>query len=260
MKREKISKALRFEVFKRDSFKCQYCGASAPDVLLHVDHIHPVAKGGTAEITNLITACVDCNGGKSDRLLSDDAALKRQRGQLEEMQERRIQLEMMAEWHRSMISLKDQALATAEDLWGKVVGWTWTETARADVRKLIAQFGIADVLTAIPKVERYLVVDSGGLTTKASAQIAFGRLGGICATARRELEDPELHEIYKVRYSLSARLPSMQPWQVSRGIDKLRKAGFTAQEIRRAMDGVTKWYQFDEVIDALLDAARPHGE
>lgn len=38
-KRIAISKRVRFDVFKRDSFKCQYCGKSAPDVILEVDHI-----------------------------------------------------------------------------------------------------------------------------------------------------------------------------------------------------------------------------
>ncbi|MFX5785200.1 HNH endonuclease, partial [Acinetobacter baumannii] len=44
--RKNISTKTRFEVFKRDSFKCQYCGRCAPEVILHVDHIHPVSKGG----------------------------------------------------------------------------------------------------------------------------------------------------------------------------------------------------------------------
>jgi len=35
-----ISKRDRFEVFKRDKFTCQYCGKAAPDVVLHIDHIH----------------------------------------------------------------------------------------------------------------------------------------------------------------------------------------------------------------------------
>lgn len=66
-KRQPISKALRFEVFKRDKFTCQYCGRSAPDVNLQIDHIHPVAKGGDNDILNLITSCADCNSGKRDR-------------------------------------------------------------------------------------------------------------------------------------------------------------------------------------------------
>jgi len=44
--RKELSKSIRFEIFKRDSFKCQYCGRMAPEVVLHVDHIKPVAEGG----------------------------------------------------------------------------------------------------------------------------------------------------------------------------------------------------------------------
>jgi hypothetical protein len=72
--RKPIGKKLRFAVFHRDGFTCQYCGASAPDVVLHCDHIHPVAKGGKNHLENLITACVDCNSGKGAQRLEDEAA------------------------------------------------------------------------------------------------------------------------------------------------------------------------------------------
>lgn len=71
MARKAISKKARFEVFKRDGFKCMYCGAHPPSVLLHVDHIHPVAEGGTNDEDNLITACEPCNLGKGAGLLAD---------------------------------------------------------------------------------------------------------------------------------------------------------------------------------------------
>lgn len=70
MARKPLSKRTRFEVFKRDAFTCQYCGRTPPDVVLHCDHIEPVAEGGGDEITNLVTACIDCNLGKSDVPLS----------------------------------------------------------------------------------------------------------------------------------------------------------------------------------------------
>lgn len=61
-----ISVRTRFEVFKRDEFCCQYCGRRSPEVLLEVDHIVAVAKGGTDDPINLTTSCWDCNRGKSD--------------------------------------------------------------------------------------------------------------------------------------------------------------------------------------------------
>lgn len=63
--RKPLSKQLRFDILKRDAFTCQYCGHSAPDVKLHVDHLTPVRIGGTNDAANLITSCEGCNLGKS---------------------------------------------------------------------------------------------------------------------------------------------------------------------------------------------------
>lgn len=60
-----VSKRLRFEVFRRDDHTCRYCGATASDTKLTVDHVVPVALGGTDDPGNLVTACADCNAGKT---------------------------------------------------------------------------------------------------------------------------------------------------------------------------------------------------
>ncbi len=77
---------LRFKILDRDNFTCQYCGRSAPGVILEVDHRIPVKivgrenweedgievnfSGHTLKYEeNLITACWECNHGKGDILL-----------------------------------------------------------------------------------------------------------------------------------------------------------------------------------------------
>ena len=64
---------LRFEIFKRDCFKCIYCGRSPKEdgCKLHLDHIIPKSKGGKNIPSNLITSCLECNLGKSDILLEE---------------------------------------------------------------------------------------------------------------------------------------------------------------------------------------------
>jgi len=63
--RKAISTKLRFQVFQRDGFRCKCCGKIAGDgVELQVDHIQPVAKGGTNDLQNLQTLCRECNSGK----------------------------------------------------------------------------------------------------------------------------------------------------------------------------------------------------
>ena len=67
--RSKMSESLRYDILKRDGFKCKICGATEKDgIKLEVDHIVPVSKGGKTEWFNLRTLCSRCNLGKSDKL------------------------------------------------------------------------------------------------------------------------------------------------------------------------------------------------
>lgn len=66
--RTKMTNSLRYDIMKRDGFRCQICGATSADgVKLHVDHIVPVSKGGKTEYSNLRTLCMRCNSGKRDK-------------------------------------------------------------------------------------------------------------------------------------------------------------------------------------------------
>jgi 5-methylcytosine-specific restriction endonuclease McrA len=64
-----VSDSIRYDIMRRDGFKCVICGAErSQGVRLHVDHIVPIAKGGKSVPSNLRTLCERCNVGKSDKL------------------------------------------------------------------------------------------------------------------------------------------------------------------------------------------------
>lgn len=63
-----VSKRLRYEILRRDNHACRYCGAAAPSVKLNVDHVIPTSLGGSDKPDNLVTACADCNGGKTSSM------------------------------------------------------------------------------------------------------------------------------------------------------------------------------------------------
>lgn len=84
-----ISKGLRFDVFQRDEHTCQYCGRSAPDVELELDHIHPVAEGGTDDLDNLTTSCFDCNRGKSAKIIELNTGGQTQEERRQSLKEKR---------------------------------------------------------------------------------------------------------------------------------------------------------------------------
>lgn len=253
-KRQSISKRVRFEVFKRDSFKCQYCGASAPDVVLEVDHIHPVAKDGDqTDIVNLITACKGCNSGKSDKLLSDDAATKKRKRQLDDLQERREQLEMMADWQRGLVDLTALSVQHCAAMWSQiVVGYCLSDAGIQALHEYVLKFGQTEVMEAMRKSARYLRSE-GGKLTQESVTVAFGKIGGICVIERRVKNDPELEDIYRIKALLKSRIPTITDRTFMAGIQKLRDAGYTAQQIRSGLLSVEKWWEFEERIDEMLE-------
>jgi hypothetical protein len=64
-----LSPYTRWTILERDGFRCRYCGRGAPDVELAIDHVVSVVDGGGDEESNLVAACVECNGGKGRRSL-----------------------------------------------------------------------------------------------------------------------------------------------------------------------------------------------
>lgn len=69
-------------VFNNDANTCQYCGRSAPDVQLEIDHIVPVSKGGTNDFSNLVTACGACNRAKGARIFDDEGVRRFQEARM----------------------------------------------------------------------------------------------------------------------------------------------------------------------------------
>jgi len=68
-KRKSIPEIVRDGIYIRDGFVCAYCGNC--DGPFHIDHIHPVAKGGTNDPKNLTIACVHCNISKGAKPLHE---------------------------------------------------------------------------------------------------------------------------------------------------------------------------------------------
>lgn len=70
--RSLMTNLLRTSIKERDNYTCQMCGASTMDqslLLLEVDHILPISKGGLSTTDNLQTLCWKCNRTKSNKIL-----------------------------------------------------------------------------------------------------------------------------------------------------------------------------------------------
>lgn len=247
--RKGIGKKLRFEVFKRDRFTCQYCGAAAPEAILHVDHISPVSKGGGNDILNLITSCASCNLGKSDRLLSDDSEIARQRAQLEELSARREQLEEMLRWREGLKSIDDDVYEAAADAWAEAVhGYTLNETGERSMRKLLRKFELSVILQAIDKVAgQYLRYTEEG-PTQDSVEYAFSKLGGLCYFLANP-EKASSRELYYIRGILRNRLSYVNEKMVLGLLSGARDLGADMDEVKSMACTASSWTAFREILE-----------
>ncbi len=127
-----VSKRLRYEILRRDNHTCRYCGASAPDVPLRVDHVTPVALGGTDTPDNLVASCEPCNNGKSSATVdstlvanvSDDAlrwaaAMEQAAENLREQETPKLEYRdaFLAEWNRWHLGKDDDKKVPLPEDW-----------------------------------------------------------------------------------------------------------------------------------------------
>ncbi|OGT02863.1 MAG: hypothetical protein A2143_05890 [Gallionellales bacterium RBG_16_57_15] len=148
MKRENIPKKLRFDVFKRDGFQCQYCGSTPPSVVLEIDHIHPASKGGTGQEDNLITSCFDCNRGKAAGLLTvapqsvaDKAAI---------LKEKREQLKAFEALLHTKRIKEDISINEIEDVFKLYfMGFHFSDTFRESIRRILQHITVYEVTDAM---------------------------------------------------------------------------------------------------------------
>jgi len=243
MTRESLSKRIRFEVFKRDGFTCQYCGKKAPDVVLHVDHIAPVAKGGQNDILNLVTSCVDCNLGKGARELSDNSVVEKQRQQLEDLQERHEQIEMMLEWKSGLLDLEAEQARGAASYWEKLApGWTVSKDGLVDIKKWVGKFGLDEVIEAMRISADQYIITEDGKTTDESWNCAFEKIPRICSVRSR----PEMSDLYYIRGILRNKFRNCD---LSYAIGRLKYAfrlGATIESLKAIALRSDSWYEWME--------------
>lgn len=149
-KRKTISKRDRFEVFKRDNFTCQYCNSKPPEVTLEIDHIIPISKNGNNNMDNLITACFDCNRGKSNIILD-----KIPNSLHNKIENKKIAQKQYAEYQRILKKqnkLIESDIDKVENVYSlSFDGYVFTDNFRLTVKNFNNSLGVESVINAMEK-------------------------------------------------------------------------------------------------------------
>lgn len=243
-KRQSISKRNRFEVFKRDSFSCQYCGASAPEATLQIDHIKPVSKGGDNSILNLVTACLDCNSGKSDNELSDQSRVKKEKRQLDILQKRKEQLEMMANWRSELFDLDNKEAVFLSDLIESITGFKLSDYGLDQLRKMLKKHTVEQLTDSVDAAfsqyfERERSDEAFNYAFSMIDRIAKAKKGGV---------SEELQQLYYIRGILRKKSPRMNQRCCLQFLEDSVLEGFDPEYLKCLAKSVQSWAMFKNCV------------
>lgn len=245
-RRKPITKKLRFEVFKRDAFTCQYCGRMAPDVILEVDHINPVSNGGDNDIMNLITSCKDCNRGKGKRKLSSCDEIKIQQQQLKELSQKREQLKMLIEWRKELSKLDDMQIDAVESIFSDKASVSLTETGRKNIGNFIKKYGFENVCESVEiYISQYFNPESKEFSRE------FGFIGRICYNREMQSKDPSIYWSNKIAYYCNKKFPYVEKWKARNLVKGKIKSDEECEYIISLIDFYRSW---SDVKSAILEA------
>lgn len=176
VKRKPISPSLRFDVLEKDNFTCQYCGAKATDenVLLEIDHIVPVSKGGDNNIENLITSCKKCNIGKSAKKLGAKKRLTLRQKEIKELEQKREQQEMYLKSRMNKKKESEPLVNHINYLCNKYnLNRKLSSYGENNIFTLYKKIGFEQMVNLIEDNEHYLYTDSENLEDKENAMSTF---------------------------------------------------------------------------------------
>lgn len=199
-KREHISKRLRFKIFERDQFKCVYCGSGIEmGITLHIDHIIPVAEGGTSEEANLATACDQCNLGKGAKIIGADKipnikeVNKELRKEFELNKERTEQLKQYYRYKEKLQNIKNPEQDALNDILKRRLGYSLTSVEFKQFKRLHDKCGLDLVIEGIG-----IVADKN--RDWASSDQKHRYLCGVLYNLFREKTDPLYNPEREVKY------------------------------------------------------------
>jgi len=209
-------------------------------------------------LTNLITACMPCNLGKRDVALNEHAAVNKARAQMDELQERREQLELMMQWRESLRDLDQEAVERIAEYWqGHTPGWSVNDNGKRSIKKWLQQFSVEEICKAMDAAATSYLEFNGEKVTEESWSLAFDKIVGICRVNRASETDPDIKQLYYIRGILRKRIPGY--FDDAKSLQYLKNArswDIPLEELSTMARSVNNWSGFTAAVGEAIRSRR----
>ena len=175
---------------------------------------------------------------------------------MDELQERREQLELMMQWREGLRDLDEVAVERLTQYWEKhAPGWSVNDGGKRSMKKWLHTYSVAEVCVAMDTAAtQYLKFDEDKTVTEDSWDVAFHKIPGICRVRRASVSDPDLKQLFYIRGILRSRIPGY--FDEPKALQYLKNARSWEVPLDRLTEialAVKNWSQF---LDALGEEIR----
>jgi hypothetical protein len=185
----------------------------------------------------------------------------KQLNQLTALQEKREQMDMMLAWRRELDQLDEIPPLELEKRWEELTGYTFTETGKKKLKKLIGRFGFDEVAVAMKiAVDQYTERGEDGTITKESVETAFNYIGGIANVQRADRAEPGTKRMFYIRGILRNRVSYCPDWKAMALIKGAAQAGMPLDAIEQAAREASSWSRFKNELEDYVDQIREQGD
>lgn len=187
--------------------------------------------------------------------MSDHSVVEKQRDQLQDLSERREQLEMMISWKEGMCDLRTMTVDRLADLWAKLIpGYGLNETGRQGLKKLAGRYALDELMEAMRiALDQYIEVKDGK-PTQESVEIAWKKVTGICRMRELEKTKPYIRDLFYTRGILRKRV-YVNEFYVMELLESAHLAGVSVHSLKAAAKTCRNWTDFQAELHQAIENA-----
>jgi TolA-binding protein len=247
-------KRIKYEVFEKDAFKCQFCGTGAPNVTLQLVRIQDAQPDEEwLDTAFLSTSCKVCEKKKSG---TDEKSLNNPYMSIDELEERLQQLKMLINWRKGMLNIRKQQLNNLIIYWeNKISGFETNNDQKKYLAAHISKYSGDEIRSAMDMaVDKFIKYDEDGKLDQSSILTAFSKIPEICQTKTEIVTAHESDGLQRIHDQLSSNIAGFfDTRRTQQWLNYARSWEVQIDDLYKMASSVKSWTEFSVNIDKMVE-------
>ncbi|MBN1406916.1 MAG: hypothetical protein JW956_03965 [Calditrichaceae bacterium] len=247
-------KRIKYEIFEKDSFKCQSCGMGAPVVTLQLIRIQDTLQNDKwLDTAFLSTSCKICEKKKSG---ADEKNMQNVFMSIDELEERLQQLKMLINWRKGMLNIRKQQLNKIIIYWEhKIAGFETSNAQKKYLAAYISKYSCDEIQSAMDMaIDKFIKYDDDGNLDQSSILTAFSKIPEICQTKTEIINAHESDGLQRIHNQLKQTINGFfDPNRASQWLNYARSWEVPIDDLFKMASSVKSWTEFSIQVDKMVE-------